>query len=91
MVNKYGHKQSRATRVIPAGEFKARCLKLMDEVRDLGTEIVITKHGRPVARMVPAQAAKAPVFGSMKGTLTILGDVIAPVDVDWESASGGDA
>ena len=44
------------TRTIKASEFKAKCLKLMDEVADSGGEIVITKNGRPVSRLVPYQA-----------------------------------
>ena len=40
-------------RTIKASEFKARCLKLMDEVADNGAEIVITKNGRPVSRLIP--------------------------------------
>ncbi|MCY4367938.1 MAG: type II toxin-antitoxin system Phd/YefM family antitoxin, partial [bacterium] len=41
-------------RTIPAGEFKAKCLKLMDEVNETGVPIIITKRGRPVSRLVPA-------------------------------------
>ena len=44
-----------ATRTIPAGEFKAKCLKLMDEVSETGVPIVITKRGKPVSRLVPAR------------------------------------
>ncbi len=40
---------------IPAGEFKAKCLKLMDQVRESGKEIVITKRGKPVAKLVPLE------------------------------------
>ncbi|MCY3951750.1 MAG: type II toxin-antitoxin system Phd/YefM family antitoxin [bacterium] len=43
------------TRTIPAGEFKAKCLKLMDEVNETGATIVITKRGRPVSRLVPVE------------------------------------
>ena len=72
-------------REIPAGEFKARCLKLMDEVRDRGTEIVITKRGKPVAKLVPATVEERPIFGAMKGTVTIVGDIVAPTGADWEA------
>ena len=40
---------------MPAGEFKAKCLKLMDEVNETGATIVITKRGRPVSRLVPVE------------------------------------
>ncbi|MDO8667032.1 MAG: type II toxin-antitoxin system prevent-host-death family antitoxin [Gemmatimonadales bacterium] len=71
---------------IPAGQFKARCLELMDRVRAQGGEIVITKHGEPVAKLVPVETPLQPEsgFGCMKGTITIFGDIIAPVeDEDW--------
>ena len=42
------------TRTIPAGEFKAKCLALLDEVAETGEEIIVTKRGKPVARVVPA-------------------------------------
>ncbi len=42
-----------AQKKIPAGEFKAKCLKLMDEVQQTGQEVIITKRGKPVARLVP--------------------------------------
>lgn len=64
---------------IPAGEFKARCLALMDQVRERGGEIVITKRGVPVARLVPPPVPAANVFGCMAGTASIVGDVESPV------------
>jgi prevent-host-death family protein len=72
---------------IPAGEFKAKCLKLMDEVRDQGKEIVITKRGKPVAKLVPVgEAKRPPLFGCMKGTVEILGDIVGPFHEEWEAA-----
>ena len=53
-----------------AAEFKATCLELMDRVREMGEEYVVTKHGRPVAKLVPyTDPEKKPLFGSMKGTV----------------------
>jgi prevent-host-death family protein len=66
-------------KTIPAGEFKARCLALMDQVRERGGEIVITKRGVPVARLVPPPAPAAAVFGCMTGTASLVGDVESPV------------
>jgi len=55
---------------IPAAAFKARCLKLMDRVRETGTEFVVTKHGEPVARLVPYTAPRrGGLFGAMKGSV----------------------
>jgi prevent-host-death family protein len=70
---------------IPAGQFKARCLQLMDEVQETGKEIIITKHGRPVARLVPiVETPTERIFGCMKGTASILGDIVAPLEERWE-------
>jgi prevent-host-death family protein len=66
-------------RVIPAGEFKARCLRVMEEVKKYRTPVVITKKGRPVAKLVPVDTPAASVFGCMAGTARIAGDIEAPV------------
>lgn len=73
---------------IPAAIFKAECLKLMDEVARTGQPIVITKHGRPVAQLVPVPAEPESLFGYMKNTLTIKGDVVAPSAEPWSADSG---
>ena len=71
---------------IPAGEFKARCLQLMDEVEESGREVVITKRGRPVAKLVPVASAGArDVFGCMRGTVTVVGVLVAPLEEPWEA------
>lgn len=71
---------------MPAGEFKAKCLKLMDQVRESGQEIVITKRGTPVAKLVPIEPKERPsLFGCMKGTVEIKGDIIGPFHEEWES------
>jgi prevent-host-death family protein len=73
---------------VPAGVFKATCLELMDRVRDRREEIVITKYGKPVAKLVPVGAedtARRTARGWMKGTVLWYGDVISPIDVEWEA------
>lgn len=72
-------------RTIKASEFKAKCLKLMDEVAETGEPIIITKNGRPVSRLVPYQHKPETLFGVMKDSMTITGDVISPIDVEWEA------
>ena len=72
-------------RTIKASEFKAKCLKLMDEVAESGEEIVIIKNGRPVARLVRYQTRFEKFFGADEGKLEIHGDILSPLDVDWES------
>lgn len=73
---------------ISAGEFKAKCLKLMDEVASTHEPVVITKRGKPVAMMVPVEPEQAvSMFGYMAGTATVRGDIVAPIDVEWEAES----
>ena len=73
-------------RTIPAGEFKNRCLALMDEVNETGAEIVITKHGRPVSRLVPAARSVPEMWGRYREQVRIIGDVVSPAvpAEDWE-------
>ncbi len=73
---------------VPAGEFKARCLKLMDEVRATRRPIVITKRGKPVAKLVPVEEDLPSLFGRLKGTVTIQGDIISPIELDWHAERG---
>ena len=75
---------------IPAAVFKAECLKLMDEVARTGQPVVITKHGKPVAQLVPVPAEPKSLFGYMKNTVTIKGDVVAPSGDSWSADSGED-
>ena len=66
------------TKTIPAGTFKAQCLAIMDEVQKKRQAVVITKRGKPVAKLVPVEKAKDDIFGFYKGKISILGDVVAP-------------
>ena len=71
---------------IPAGEFKAKCLNLMDQVAEKGGEYIITKRGKPVAKLVPVNPKpRLDVFGCMRGTIQIHGDIVSPLDVEWEA------
>ena len=74
------------SRTIKASEFKARCLKLMDEVAQSGEEIVITKRGRPVSRLVPYHQPPERLFGADHDIIRIHGDIVGPLDVEWEAA-----
>jgi len=66
---------------IGAGQFKAHCLKLMDQVQQTHEELVITKHGQPVAKLVPVDAdSNTSIVGYMKDTVQVTGDIISPVD-----------
>ncbi len=80
---------TKKTRTIKASEFKARCLKLMDEVAKTGEEIVITKNGRPVSKLAPVQERPKTLFGALKGSIIEYGDIISPIDVEWEAEGAG--
>jgi prevent-host-death family protein len=69
---------------MPAGEFKGRCLKLMDEVSRRRTSVVITKRGKPVAKLVPIEQPGTDLFGCMKGTGRAVGDIVGPVGERWD-------
>jgi len=74
---------------IPAGEFKAKCLALLDEVREERKELIVTKRGVAVARIIPmepAPGAKVVYGGLMKGTVQIHGDLFSTGQV-WEAAA----
>lgn len=65
-------------KTIAAGRFKAQCLAIMDEVQAKRQAVVITKRGKPVAKLVPVDEKKDDIFGFLKGKIEIKGDVVAP-------------
>jgi prevent-host-death family protein len=83
---RYGGRKNVSLRdVVPAADFKAQCLKLMDRVRETGVEYVITKHGEPVAKLVPYTAdERTPVFGSLKGTVLKYERPFDPLDDEYD-------
>ena len=72
-------------RRIAAGQFKATCLAVLDEVQRERKEIVITKRGKPVARLVPVDDTFPEIFGRMKGSVRILGDIVGPTGEIWDA------
>lgn len=72
-------------RTMKASEFKAKCLKLMDEVAATGESIVVTKNGKPVSRLVPYRLRPETLFGATRGSIEVVGDIIEPADVEWEA------
>jgi prevent-host-death family protein len=72
------------TQRIAAGAFKAQCLALLDEVDRERKEIVVTKRGRPVARLVPVRPEPAVIFGRLKGTGRIVDDILSTGE-SWEA------
>ncbi len=74
---------STTKREIPAGQFKAKCLALLDEVRDNNEEIIVTKRGKAVARLVPMAKRER---RSLAGSLLWQSDDIITPDDDWQEA-----
>lgn len=77
-------------RTIKASEFKATCLKLMDQVAETGQEIIITKNGVPVSKLVPYRRRPKTLFGRYRDRILILGDIIEPIAVEWEAHADPD-
>ena len=78
------------SRTMKASEFKAKCLGLMDEVAENGGEIVITKNGKPVAKLTAFHERPKSLFGAGRERMKILGDIVSPLDVEWEAQSDPD-
>ncbi len=69
---------------IAAAKFKEQCLSILDEVTEEG--IVITKHGKPVAKLIPIRAESASLIGSLKGKLRVRGDILS-TGINWRAQS----
>jgi prevent-host-death family protein len=72
-------------KTIKASEFKSKCLALMDEIAESNESIVITKNGRPISRLVPYREKPSSLFGLHERKVEILGDIVSPIDVEWEA------
>ena len=68
---------------VPAGVFKNTCLALMDEVHEGGKQVVITKHGNAVARLVAPETEAPSALGFLQGTLISQGDIVSPDAAVW--------
>lgn len=71
-------------KTVPAAKFKEQCLSLLDRVDPDG--IIITKHGKPVAKLVPVHTDNAKLIGSLKGKLKIKGDILS-TGIKWDAES----
>lgn len=73
---------------VTASDFKARCGQIIEEVSKGKGPVVITKRGKPVAKLVTVEAPeRQSLFGFAKGSVKIHGDIIEPIDVEWEAAT----
>ena len=66
--------------IIPAGEFKAKCLSLLDQVAETGETLVVTKHGKPVARILPFQEPRP-----LRGSILREEDLVSPLADRWDA------
>jgi prevent-host-death family protein len=86
-VHKYRSSRRKALEEVPATAFKDSCLQLIDRVQQTREEIVVTKHGRPVAKLVAFEEGKVSIFGLLAGSVTIHGDIVSPLDEAWDAES----
>jgi prevent-host-death family protein len=74
---------------VPAGQFKAQCLALIDQVSRSHQVITITKRGKPVARLVPLAVEKPrKLYGFFAGHVVEEGDIVSPTGEGWEAERG---
>ena len=74
------------TATIGAGEFKAKCLRLIDEVARRREELIITKRGQPLAKLVPVES-EITLFGTMAGSIAHEGDLVSRIDLPWDATA----
>ena len=72
-------------RTMKASEFKAKCLQLMDLVNQNNEEIIITKNGKPVSKLVPYHRKLDSLYGLHRGTVKSIDALIDPVDGSWDA------
>jgi len=73
-------------KAISASDFKARCAQVINDVAEGRGPVVITKRGQPIAKLVPADEERKSIFGFAQGCITIRGDIVEPIDIEWEAA-----
>ncbi len=73
-------------KTMPAGKFKAVCLRIMDEVQSTRQPLIVTKKGRPLVKLVPVPSVADDVFGCMRDEVESLGDIVSPAVPlkDWK-------
>jgi prevent-host-death family protein len=71
---------------MPAAEFKARCLSVMDSVQKTKEPVLITKRGKAVAKLVPVDETPREFLGRLEGVIKIVGDIESPIEPPeaWE-------
>jgi prevent-host-death family protein len=87
MAIKYGHIFGGIMKTIAAAEFKARCLAVLEEVRQTRRSLVVTRHGRPVAEISPYVAAEGERENPLKDSIEYQSDIVSPVGVNWDAVA----
>jgi prevent-host-death family protein len=72
-------------KLIGATAFKAQCLSIIDDVARSRQVVTITKRGKPVAELRPVPAKPKSIIGAMAGSVLYEGDMISPLDVEWDA------
>jgi prevent-host-death family protein len=72
------------TKIMKASECKAKLLAVLDEVAATGESVTVTKNGKPVAQIVPAVEKPKVIFGALKGSVKIIGDIVSAQEPDWD-------
>jgi prevent-host-death family protein len=72
-------------KIIAASKFKIKCLSLIRDIVQDHEPVIITKHGKPLAKLVPYKIDKEKENKPLKGAATYIGDIVSPIDVKWES------
>ena len=80
----YDYRSIAVQTTIGVGEFKAKCLKLLDDVASSRESLIITKHGKAVAKLVP-MPPETTLFGAMADSVKLERDIVSPLDNDWEA------
>ena len=70
---------------IPAGQFKTHCLQLLDKVKQSHIEFIITKHGKPYAKLIPIEEKSHSLFGCLNNSVVIQGDIINGTGETWDA------
>ena len=70
---------------VAAGKFKAQCLALINHVAQSHETIIITKHGKPMVKVVPLDQKKDMKQKDLKNVATYIGDLVSPIDEAWEA------
>jgi len=85
IISGYNGPMDTAMKFIPAAEFRNRCLALLDEVQRTRRPVTVTRHGRPVARIMPCTSEAGEADNPLRGSVDFEDDLITPVPASWNA------